>query len=138
MKNFYKQLIVCGLFIFSITGIHGQMANPEKSARPANEISEILTGDWEFSAPDAPEGSTEGDITINPDGVIMMFDDLVAFPSSWVKVSNDSIIYQVEFDLATVLFSLKVIDKDNMSGRAVWKEGQTAVVLRKKVVGIKI
>jgi hypothetical protein len=138
MKNFYNQLILCGLFIFSITRMNGQMGNTETSPVPDSSISEIFTGNWEFSAPDAPEGSTEGNITIGTDGVIMTFDDLVAFPSSWVKVSSDSIIYQMDFDLATVLFSLKVIDKDNMSGKAVWKEGETPVLLRKKVVGIKI
>jgi hypothetical protein len=138
MKNFYKHLILCGLFIFSITTINSQMASTDKRAKPDNPISEEYTGDWEFSAPDAPEGSTEGNVIIKTDGVIMTFDDLMAFPSSWVKVSNDSIIYQMDFDLATVLFSLKVIDKDNMSGKAVWKEGETVVVLRKKVPGVRI
>jgi hypothetical protein len=138
MKNLYKHLILCGLFIFSITIINGQMGNPVNSPEPDSSISELYTGDWEFSAPDAPEGSTEGNITIKSDGVIMTFDDLVAFPSSWVRVRNDSLIYQMDFDLATVRFSLKVIDKDNMTGKAVWKEGQTAVILRKKVAGIKI
>jgi hypothetical protein len=138
MKYFYKRLILCGLLVFSITSINGQMATPDKPAKPDIPIAEIYTGDWEFSAPDAPEGSTEGNVTIKTDGVIMTFDDLMAFPSSWVKVRNDSIIYQMDFDLATVLFSLKVVDKDNMTGKAVWKEGETAVVLRKKAVGVKI
>jgi hypothetical protein len=74
---------------------------------------------------------------MKPDAIIMSFDDIEEYPSSWIQVRNDSIIYQVKFDQATVVFSLKIIDKENMSGKAVWEDGETDVILRKRIVGVR-
>jgi hypothetical protein len=125
MKHKIKLIALAGLLLFSWPAVKSQ-------------IEENFTGKWKFEAPNAPEGSTQGNIEIKTNAVIMTFDDLTQFPSSWVKVRNDSIIYETAFDLAKVQFSLKVIDKNNMAGKAVWEGGETPVILKKEVEGVKL
>ncbi|HEX2922061.1 MAG TPA: hypothetical protein VHO50_12935 [Bacteroidales bacterium] len=102
------------------------------------QIDKKYTGKWTFEAPDAPEGSTKGSIEIRPGSVIMTFDEAVAFTSNWAKMKKDSLIYETTFDMATVLFSLRIIDDDNIKGKAVWKEGETSVYLKKAVVTVML
>jgi len=78
---------------------------------------------------------------LKQDSAIMTFDGYEKFPSSWVKVKNDSIIYEVDFGDTNVVFSLKVIDDNTMSGKAVWDEGETPILLTKtepKAIGVRI
>jgi hypothetical protein len=106
------------------------------------QIQKTYTGDWKFEAPDSPEGSTFGIVTLKKDSAIMTFDGYEKFSSSWVKVKKDSIIYEVDFGDTKVVFSLKVNDDDNtMSGKAVWDEGETPILLSKtepKAIGVRI
>lgn len=125
MKKFTNMLILFGLLFSGISSYNFQ-------------IKDNYTGDWSFEAPDAPEGSTAGKIVIQANAVIMSFDEDQEYPSSWVRVRNDSIIYQTDFDQATVLFSLKVNDESNMTGKAVWSHGETAIVLKKLIKGVKL
>ncbi len=53
-------------------------------------------------------------------------------PSSWLKAKGDSIIYTSNVDGEIVLFSLKIKDKTNINGDAVWSTGQTEMILTKK------
>lgn len=135
MKNNIKQLVLAGLFILCFPFfINAQMG---RANRESSMIEETYTGKWKFEAPNAPEGSTKGDIEIKPDAVIMTFDEAIDFPSNWVKFRNDSIIYQTAFDAATVVFSLKIIDRNKMTGKAVWEDGETEFILTKNL-GVKL
>jgi hypothetical protein len=125
MKSRIKQLILTGAFLFSLTLLNAQ-------------IKDTYTGDWKFEAPNAPEGSQKGSIVIKTDAVIMSFDEFMQFPSQWVKVVNDSILYEVAFDDTTVHFALKATDSNNMIGKAVWDDGETPIILTKKIVGVKL
>src|SRR5512133_4138783 len=99
MKMKIKQLVLSGLLLVCFPlFINAQMGN---ASRETSMIEETYTGKWKFEAPDAPEGSTKGDIEIKPDAIIMTFDEAIDFPSNWVKFRNDSIIYQTVFDAAT-------------------------------------
>lgn len=98
------------------------------------QISKELSGDWYFDAPEAPEGSTSGTATFKPDTVIMIFDGHIRFPSDWVKAENDSIIYEISFESDRVRFSLKINDEQNLEGKAVWENGQTPIIFRRKKV----
>lgn len=98
------------------------------------QISKNLSGDWYFDAPDAPEGSTSGAATFKVDTVIMIFDGHLRFPSDWVKTDNDSIIYEVSFESDKVRFSLKIMDEQNLEGKAVWENGETPIIFRRKKV----
>lgn len=98
------------------------------------QISKELLGDWRFEAPNAPEGSTNGLVTISTDTVTMAFEGGLQFPSDWVKIKGDSIIYETTFDEDKVRFSLKVIDDQNLEGKAVWDEGETPVYYRRQKI----
>ncbi|HLP71735.1 MAG TPA: hypothetical protein VK155_02460 [Bacteroidales bacterium] len=137
MRNRIKLLVIAGMLVTCLPFIsNGQMKSAAVESSGAM-IKENYTGDWKFEAPDAPPGSTSGSLVMKPDAIIMSFDDIEEYPSSWIQVRNDSIIYQVKFDQATVVFSLKIIDKENMSGKAVWEDGETDVILRKRIVGVR-
>lgn len=123
------------LFFFCLPFfLNAQMGKP---AAGEGVIEEAYTGKWKFLAPDAPAGSTEGDIQIRPDAVIMTFENVIDFPSTWIKFRNDSIIYKTEFDAAVVVFSVKIIDKNNMEGKAVWEDGETTFIMTKNL-GVKL
>ncbi|HEX2970461.1 MAG TPA: hypothetical protein VHO46_15295 [Bacteroidales bacterium] len=139
MKNKIRQLTVSGILLLSLPlFLNAQMGNANtSSARSEAKIEDSYTGNWKFEAPNAPEGSTEGDIVIKPEEVIMTFDNAVGFPSKWIKFRNDSIIYQTVFDGATVVFSVKIIDRNNMKGKAVWDDGETEFIM-KKDLGVEL
>ncbi len=135
MRTKIKQLALSCLLIMCFPFfINAQMGN---AGRETSMIEETYTGKWKFEAPDAPEGSTKGDIEIKPDRVIMTFDETIDFPSNWIKFRNDSIIYQTVFEAATVIFSLKIINKNMMTGKAVWEDGETEFFLTKNL-GVKL
>ncbi|HLN22334.1 MAG TPA: hypothetical protein VK213_14690 [Bacteroidales bacterium] len=102
------------------------------------QIDKDYQGRWSFKAPEAPEGSTNGNIEITPSTVIMTFDNVVGFKSNWAKMKSDSIIYETSFDLATVVFMLKVVDDEHIEGKAVWKDGESPVFLTKTIVGVRL
>jgi hypothetical protein len=97
------------------------------------QIKPDYIGNWKFEAPTAPEGFTYGIIALKKDSVIMEFTDGAnKFPSNWVKVKSDSIIYESDINGTIVLFSLKINDKLKITGNAVWSEGVTLMNLTKK------
>lgn len=104
----------------------------------AQQIQDTYTGDWKFEAPGAPEGSQKGDVAIKADAIVMTFDSILQFPSEWIKTPKDSLIYEVAFDDTTVRFSLKIKDANNMTGKAVWDDGETPIFLTRKIVGVKL
>ena len=97
------------------------------------QIKTTYLGSWSFSAPTAPEGYTYGTIEIKKDSVTTFFTGLnYKVPSIWVKVKNDSITYKSLVDDAEVLFSLKIENPTSIMGDAVWFDGQTQMILKKK------
>lgn len=126
MKNRFTRLLLSSIFIFSI------------SLLLEAQVHDSYTGNWKFEAPDAPEGSTTGNIVIKINTIVMTFDDMQEYPSSWIKFRNDSLIYETAFDLATVVFSLKIVNKSTMTGKAVWEGGESEVTLTKRIMGVKI
>lgn len=98
------------------------------------QISDNLSGSWHFDAPDAPEGSTSGDATFKADTVILIFEGHMKFPSDWVKAGNDSITFQVSFESDKVRFSLLIRDDQTLDGKAVWENGETPIIFRRKKI----
>jgi len=97
------------------------------------QIKTTYLGSWSFSAPTAPEGYTYGTIEIKKDSVTTFFTGLnYKVPSIWVKVKNDSVTYKSLVDDAEVLFSLKIENQTSIKGDAVWSDGQTQMILKKK------
>lgn len=61
-----------------------------------------------------------GIIDLKPDTAINSFSDIpYSFVSNWVKVRNDSLIFETYINTNAVLFSLKLEDT-KIEGEAVW------------------
>ena len=97
------------------------------------QVKKSYQGKWNFETPTAPEGYTSGIVTMKKDSSYMRFaGGYYTYPSSWLKPKSDSIIYESNIDGEIVLFSLKIKDKTNIAGDAVWSSGQTVMILTKK------
>jgi hypothetical protein len=93
------------------------------------QLKESFLGKWAFNAPSAPEGYMNGIIELKPDTAIISFNDVpYSFVSNWVKVRNDSLIFETFINNGSVLFSLK-LEKEKIEGEAVWDEGETLISL---------
>lgn len=97
------------------------------------QIKKEHQGEWSFESPGAPDGYTYGIIEITKDSLKTSFTtSSYKFPSLWVRTTNDSIIYKSIIDGVDVVFSLKIENKSSITGQAVWYDGQTVMILRKK------
>lgn len=118
-KTLLSVLIVPFLFIVSLS------ANAQ--------IKAVYHGKWSFNAPSAPEGYNYRTIEIKKDTVNTSFaDPNYKLPSIWIKVKNDSIFYKTIVEGTEVLFSLKVENEASIKGNAVWIDGNTQIILKKK------
>ena len=98
------------------------------------QVKAAYLGNWSFVAPTAPEGYTYGIIEIKKDSLNTSFTELkYKVPSIWVKVKNDSITFKAIVDDTDVLFSLKIENTTNIKGNAVWDDGETQMILKKKM-----
>jgi hypothetical protein len=97
------------------------------------QVKVAYLGNWSFVAPTAPEGYTYGIIEIKKDSINTSFtESKYRFPSIWIKVKNDSITYKAIVDGTDVLFSFKIENETNIKGNAVWDDGETQMILKKK------
>jgi hypothetical protein len=114
-------LLLTGIFL--ITGFYPLMAQQKVS----------FSGDWNFEAPAAPEGYNRGVVTFEKDSSFIIFSDgYYVYPSNWLEVKGDSILYESDIDGMIVLFSLKIDEKTKISGNAVWYDGESSLNLTKK------
>jgi hypothetical protein len=121
MKNVTLKVIMLFIIIMA-----GQVCLMAQSKTPVN-------GKWGFEAPTAPEGFNWGVIEFKKDTALMKFTDGgYNIPSSWLKARGDSIWYETDIDGTLVSFSLKVLDNQKISGRAVWSGGETVMILTRK------
>jgi hypothetical protein len=98
------------------------------------QVKAVYIGNWSFVAPTAPEGYTYGIIEIKKDSINTSFiESKYKFPSIWINVKNDSITYKAIIDDTDVLFSLKIENETNIKGNAVWNDGETQMILKKKM-----
>ncbi len=97
------------------------------------QVKDVFIGTWSFDAPSAPGGYTSGTIEIKKDSVITTFTGMsFKYPSTWLKVKNDSLTYKANIDGEDVLFSLKTDKKIKITGNAVWSSGETLINADKK------
>jgi hypothetical protein len=98
------------------------------------QVEVAYLGNWSFVAPTAPDGYTFGIIEIKKDSINTYFTELkYKIPSIWIKVKNDSITYKAIVDDTDVLFSLKIENETNIKGNAIWDDGETQMILKKKM-----
>jgi hypothetical protein len=103
------------------------------SLSASGQAKKDYQGKWNFEAPSAPEGYLHGTFEIKKDSVFTTFIDYSErFPSNWIKATKDSLYFQAYINGTDVLFSLKTDDKNKISGKAVWSDGETQLMLTKK------
>lgn len=97
------------------------------------QINKVYRGKWIFEAPAGNPGFTDGLIEFKKDSVFTIFTNMsYKFPSTWIKVKKDSIIFESNINGYDVLSSLKIENKISMRGICVWRSGQSKLILRKK------
>jgi hypothetical protein len=96
-------------------------------------------GTWKFSAPYAPEGYNSGVIVFgNADQkntATMSFGSTNDYKMNGdnLKIKNDSISYSVFLEGQDIKVQLKVISDTNMTGKAVYSEGEVPLSLSKVI-----
>jgi hypothetical protein len=100
-----------------------------------SQTKNTFIGSWNFEAPTAPESYTSGIMKIQKDSVITTFTGRkYKFTSIWVKIKMDSLTYKVNIDGDDVLFSLKVDNKNKITGNAVWSSGETLINAAQNII----
>lgn len=116
------------LQIFIIISIFLMFSN-----RAEAQIKKEIIGSWNFKCPYAPEGFDSGIIDIQKDSVFTTFVSITyKFPSTWIKVRKDSLLYNVNINGDDVLYSLKLENKDTINGKAKTSYGESPLILSKK------
>lgn len=86
------------------------------------------TGTWKFEAPTAPEGYTGGNIVIGMadkkyTATMSFSGSEYQIPGEQVKVSSDSLAFQVYLEGDVINVAMKLESNIKMSGKATYSEG---------------
>jgi len=95
-----------------------------------------LAGIWNFTIKDAPEGYQEGSIAFTEkDGTIKgeMVTDNGTFPMEHLKISNDTITYDLEVS-SNVIRAILVKMKDSIAGKLITPQGDLVITGNKKIL----
>jgi hypothetical protein len=95
-------------------------------------------GQWNFSAPYAPEGYTSGTVAVTfaekKYGASMAFTGLeYKFTGENVKFANDTLSFSIYIEGETINVTLKMEDALKMAGSAVYSGGSVPLTLSKEV-----
>lgn len=95
-------------------------------------------GTWKFAAPYAPEGYSSGTIVVGKaeqkNTATMSFSGSeYKLPGENVKVKNDSVLFTIFLENQDIKVSLKAETDTNMSGKAVYSEGEVPLILSRIV-----
>jgi hypothetical protein len=93
-------------------------------------------GTWKFTAPYAPEAYNSGTIAVGfadqKQTIAMSFTGSeYKFPGENVKAVNDSIQFSIYLEGQDVKVMLKVESDTNMTGKAIYSEGEVPLALSK-------
>jgi len=93
-------------------------------------------GTWKFEAPYAPEGYTTGKIIVGfteqKHTASMSFTGSeYVLPGEKVIASNDSILFSIYLEGQDIKVMLKMVSDTNMTGKAVYSEGEVPLALSK-------
>ena len=101
-----------------------------------NQVKLSPLGTWKFAAPYAPEAYNSGTIAVGfadqKQTIAMSFTGSeYKFPGENVKAVNDSIQFSIYLEGQDVKVMLKVESDTNMTGKAVYSEGEVPLALSK-------
>jgi len=121
MKNrILTLMIISFLFVIGVNGQNNNKINP--------------VGTWKFAAPYAPEGYSSGTIVVGfaeqKHTTTMSFTgNEYKLPGDNVKTVNDSIMFSVFLEGQDIKVMLKMVSDTNMTGKAVYSEGEVPLAL---------
>jgi hypothetical protein len=123
MKN--RILTLMFFSLLSVIVVSGQNSNKN------NPI-----GTWKFDAPYAPEGYSSGKIVVGlnnqkPTTTMSFTGSDSILVGENVKTVNDSVLFTVYLEGQDIKVLLKVENDTNMSGKAVYSEGEVPLTLSK-------
>jgi hypothetical protein len=120
MKNIYLSLFC--FFLILTTG----------SLTANAQIKNYCVGEWNFRCPDISEGFDTGIIKITNDSVYTEYPSLkYTFSSNWIKLTNDTLCFNVEINGQSVACTIKFEDKNILSGYLVTNCGTFPLILIK-------
>ncbi|MCU0362492.1 MAG: hypothetical protein MUD02_06910 [Bacteroidales bacterium] len=124
MKN--KILTLISLLLLAGTTLSGQSA--PKNLNPV--------GDWNYLAPDAPEGYQSGTFSVTSANNAYSVTFGVAgsdyrIPGEKVKFENNVMTFYVLLDGTQIDFNLKIESEKKMTGKASYFEGEVPLTLTK-------
>jgi hypothetical protein len=96
-------------------------------------------GTWKFSAPYAPEGYSSGVIVFGKadqkNTATMSFGSTSDYKMNGdnLKIKNDSICYSIFLEGQDIKVQLKIESDTNMTGKAVYSEGEVPLTLSKVI-----
>jgi hypothetical protein len=95
-----------------------------------------LAGIWNFTVKDAPDGYQEGSIEFSEkDGALKgeMVTDNGTFPMERLKVSNDSITYDLKVS-SHVFQGILIKVKDSLAGKIITPQGDLVITGKRKAL----
>jgi hypothetical protein len=118
-----KILTLMLLSFLSVIAVSGQ-----------NSVKLNPVGTWKFAAPYAPEGYSSGTIIVGfseqKHTATMAFSGSeYKIPAENVKAVNDSVLFSIFVEGQDVKVMLKIENDTNMSGKAVYSEGEVPLAL---------
>jgi hypothetical protein len=129
MKTGILTLII--ISFFSVISVSGQNINKNNPA-----------GTWKFDAPYAPEGYSSGTIVVgiadSKNTTTMSFTGSeFKFEGENVKAVNDSVLFSIYLQGEDIKVMLKMESDTNMTGKAVYSEGEVPLALSKVLASDK-
>ena len=123
MKNRILTLMLVSFF--SVIAVNGQ-----------NVVKNNPVGIWKFEAAYAPEGYTSGTIVVSlaeqKYSTTMSFTGSeYVLPGEKVKELNDSVLFSIYLEGQDIKVKLKMVNDTNMTGKAVYSEGEVPLILTK-------
>jgi hypothetical protein len=90
-------------------------------------------GRWNFEAPSAPEGYSWGTMEFRKDTTLIEFSATGYFlPSNKPEITDDSVKFQIDVGGVLVYFMFRIENPDKITGRAVWSDGETQMILTRR------
>ena len=101
-----------------------------------NLVKNNPVGTWKFAAPFAPEGYTSGTIIVgfaekNHTATMSFSGSENILPGEKVTANNDSVLFSVFLEGQDIKVLLKMVSDTNMTGKAVYSEGEVPLTLTK-------
>ena len=101
-----------------------------------SQVKNNPIGTWKFSAPYAPEGYTSGTIVVGFEekkhtATMSFTGSENKVPGEKVTAANDSVLFSVFLEGQDIKIFLKIVSDTNMTGKAVYSEGEVPLTLSK-------